>query len=299
MTNEILKSRISPAQKAQALVKIGVTPYEAMCLAQSWMPIKKERKPRKAPFSYTFGVEIECCNCAPDAFIIAAEHNGLTVENRLMQYAGCHTDIPVYKLVPDGSLSGYNTAECVTPALNGKKDGFDSLKRCCDSLARVGAKVNKSCGLHVHIGAANLTEEAYCNVFVNYMYLEAAIDSFMAPSRRGNEARWCRTLTNNEGGLLRATTREQVSSALGRDRYHKVNAESWLRHKTIEFRQHQGSTMFLKISHWVKFLGKLVEYSRENRLDQRIDHIEDIPFLTRTEKKYFIERRASIATVGQ
>ena len=45
-------------------------------------------------------------------------------------------------------------------------------------------------------------------------------------------------------------------------------------HKTIEFRQHQGSTNFTKISHWVKFLGKLVEWSRSNRLTERIDRIE-------------------------
>ena len=38
-------------------------------------------------------------------------------------------------------------------------------------------------------------------------------------------------------------------------------------------------------------MGKLVEFSKTNRLTENIDRIEDIPFLTQTEKNYFIARR--------
>lgn len=283
---ETLDARMSANKKAQALVKLGVTPYEAMCLAKASMPAPAPRAPR---FFFTFGVEIECIHCQYTEFFDAARRNGLEVMTRVYYN---HNDIPQYKLTTDGSLSGENPAECVTPALDGNPSGFKSLEACCQSLAEIGATTNRSCGLHVHIGAANLSDEAYCNVFVNYMRLETAIESFLAPSRRGANARWCASLRNNESRVLGATTKTEMKWALHNDRYHRVNPCAYDAHKTIEFRQHQGSTSYTKIANWVKFLGKLVEWSRTNRLAENIDRIEDIPFLGAAEKQYFCRRRA-------
>lgn len=285
--NEVLKSRMTANKKAEALVKLGVTPYEAMFMARASMP-PTVHSPRRV-FSYTFGVEIEAVNCRYIEFFDAARRNGLEVFDQVYYN---HRDIPQFKLTTDSSINGCNPAECVTPALNGNKKGFDALEACCKSLREIGATTNGSCGLHVHIGAANLTDEEYCNVFVNYMRLETAIESFLAPSRRGSYARWCASLRNYEQGVLNATTKDGMYNALHGDRYHRVNANAYRAHKTIEFRQHQGSVNFKKISAWVKFLGKLVEWSRSNRLENNIDRIEDIPFLNDTEKSYFISRRA-------
>lgn len=283
--NEILRSRMSINKKRDAIVKIGVTPYEANCLVRAWLPTPK----RQARFAFTFGVEIECVGCEFRAFRDTAERNGLGVFD---QFFYNHRDMPVYKLTTDSSISGSYAAECVTPPLNGNASGFGSLKACCKTLKEIGAHANSSCGLHVHIGAAKLTDEEYCNVFVNYMRLETAIESFLAPSRRGANARWCASLRNNERAVLFASNRDEMRWALNSDRYHRVNPCAYAAHKTIEFRQHQGTTNYTKIEHWVKFLGKLVEYSRSNRLTANIDRIEDIPFLGDAEKSYFCNRRA-------
>lgn len=286
--NDILKQRMSVNKKVELIVKLGVTPREALILARASM---RTATARVQDFTFTFGVEIETCDCRPYDFVRAAQGQGLAIVDHTSQYAGCHTDIPQFKLVPDGSLQGSNTAECVTPALRNTADGFESLERCCRALREVGARVNSSCGLHVHIGARDLTDRAFCNVFVNYMMLETAIESFLAPSRRGSHARWCASLRNNESMVLGATTKQEMRQALRYDRYHRVNAEAYDRHQTIEFRQHQGSVNYKKIAAWVRFLGKLVEWSRSNRLTGRVDHIEDIPFLNETEKNYFCSRR--------
>jgi hypothetical protein len=87
--------------------------------------------------------------------------------------------------VSDGSIRGDNPIECVSPILNGARGGFDTLKACCASLREVGAMVNRSTGLHVHVGG-RITEKQYANTFANYYYLESVIDSFMSPSRREN-----------------------------------------------------------------------------------------------------------------
>jgi hypothetical protein len=78
------------------------------------------------------------------------------------------------------------------------------------------------------------------------------------------------------------------------NRYFKVNAVSYSRHKTIEFRQHQGSTDFAKISNWVRFCAKLVEFSKRNKLQAPIASINDIPFLTATEKRFFNQRAEAL-----
>lgn len=205
-TNEVLKSAMNTDEKARALVKLGVTPYEAMVIAEaSFMPTTKAISDA---FSYTFGVEIECINCDRDDFARAAQMLALNFVDHMHSYSGCHTDIRQFKLVPDSSVSGHNAAECVTPALNGTTRGFNSLKKCCEVLDKISATVNSSCGLHVHIGAKDLTEQEYCNVFLNYQKMEKAIDSFMARSRRGDDSRWARTLTNHN--LENATTRYAV-----------------------------------------------------------------------------------------
>lgn len=288
LTNEVLNSRMSAAKKAQALVKLGVTPYEAMVLARTFIPTTTPRTPRVA-FSYTFGVEMETVNCDRTDFMSTARANGLQVFNQVFYN---HNDMNLFKLVPDSSLSGHMPAECVSPALNSNARGFGSLKACCKTLRDIHATVNRTCGLHVHIGAKDLSEQEYCNVFLNYKMMETAIDSFMAPSRRESNSRWCRSL--NGYSLENCHTRESVLRTLCGDRYHKVNPCSWGRHKTIEFRQHAGTINYKKVEAWVKFLGKLVGWSKSNRLTESITRIEDIPFLTQQEKNYFCGRRAAL-----
>ena len=68
-------------------------------------------------------------------------------------------------------------------------------------------------------------------------------------------------------------------------------------HQTIEFRQHQGTTDFKKISMWAKFCIKLVEWSLNNRLECKINKIEDIPFLNKTEKAYFARRANELSNL--
>jgi hypothetical protein len=64
-------------------------------------------------------------------------------------------------------------------------------------------------------------------------------------------------------------------------------------HKTIEFRQHSGTTDYNKILNWINFLRKLIVYSFDKNID-RCDAIEEIPFLTQEEKSYFMSRREAL-----
>ena len=174
--------------------------------------------------------------------------------------------------------------------MKGKK-GMSSLKSLCEALAEINAKVNRSCGLHIHIGAESMSEEHYCRLVRNYQKIEKVIDSFMPTSRRANNSRWCHTLQGID--FSACTSKRDIARAMNYDRYFKVNAIAYERHKTIEFRQHSGTTDYEKISNWVMFLAKLVEYSYKHEITT-CESIEEIPFLKESEKVYFINRRAAL-----
>lgn len=267
----------SKTMKKEALIKLGLRKHE-IDIVLADLP-----KQVREAFRFTFGVEIECL-VPVAAMREAAERNGMPYN-----YEGYnHIDNShYYKFVSDSSIVGQNPIECVSPVLTGK-DGIKSLENCCKSLNEAGAQVNRSTGLHVHIGAQNISEEAYCNVFKNYQKLEKVIDTFMARSRRGNSSQWCRTLERMD--YTGCSTRRSVYEAMNGNRYFKVNPCSYSRHKTIEFRQHQGSTDFEKISNWVSFCAKLVAWSRKNVLQEEIESIDEIPFLTKKEKTFFKSR---------
>lgn len=280
--DEIKNANISSEAKVRELIKIGLTKYEVELICGE-MP-----KQTRESHTFTFGVEIECLMAKSDLLREAAR-TGLPY--RYESYN--HTDNKsYYKFVSDASIRGNNPIECVSPVLKGKK-GLENLKNCCATLNAAGAVVNSSTGLHVHIGAESLTEWAYCSVFVNYMHLETVIDTFMAKSRRESNSRWCHSLRRKIKQSI--DKRIDMSYALNNDRYNKVNPCSYSRHKTIEFRQHQGTTDYEKISNWVNFCIKLVAYSKKKRLDNDITRIDDIPFLTAKEKAYFKNRATQLS----
>lgn len=292
--NETIKSIVngkgSKAMKTAALIKLGIRAHEMPIIFSTFaMPVA----PRVSRiFNRTFGLEIECdCN-----------YHIVRSDSVNFQYMGYTHEVmrDVFKFVTDSSVEGAHAIECVSPVLSGN-DGHAKVKACVKALKDAGGRVNNSCGLHVHIGAGDLTSEQYANVFANYMFLENVIDTFMARSRRGNNCHWCKTLKGR--GVENAHNMSDIYNCFGAtfygegnfphryergcQRYFKVNCLSWIKYKTIEFRQHGGSLNATKINNWVKFLVKLVEWSKDNRLSAYVNSIDEIPFLTATEKRYF------------
>ena len=277
--NEILtsiqKSGKSIAEKKEMCIKAGLRPRDVEYLEFTGFFAGK---------ALTFGVEIECF-ANPSKVRNAARRNALAIH-----YEGYnHNDQEgYYKFVSDASVQGLpDPIECVSPILKDNDEGFSSLENCLKTLNEAEAKVNKSCGLHVHVGVAEYTDEEYINIFKNYQRLEMLIDSFMAPSRRG-ECTWARSIRRYD--FENCLTKSDVKRTL-HSRYHKVNAEAYDLHRTVEFRQHQGTTDYEKISMWVKFVCKLVSWSKENVFSGYVTTIDEIPFLEADEKAFFKSRQ--------
>ena len=273
---------VSNNVKRNELIKLGLDATEVYLLLNT-----KAWQGTGFDFSkLTFGVEIECYNVVRNDLIENGTRKGLSVRSEGYN----HTDNQRYfKIISDSSLQGVNTAECVSPILQGN-DGLNSLKRLCEALNEIDAKVNKSCGLHVHIGAANMTDKHYLNIIKNYQRLERIIDSFMPLSRRANNNGFCRSLQGFD--FSRCTTKRDVYDMMN-SRYYKINGHAYFRHQTIEFRQHSGTTDYTKISMWIAFLAGLVKYSEKNEITA-CNSIDEIPFLSDEQKAYFNNRRTAL-----
>jgi len=277
------------AEKVEALIKIGLPWQEAQ---RTLMFAANGGYKEKAEAVYTFGIELEC----------GVNHNAVIAENSMFYYAGYthHDEREMFKFVTDASVSVQGgSIECVSPILTANEDGFGKAKKACDALNAKGAKVNKSCGYHVHIGAADMSDRQYINIFKNYQKIEKVIDTFMAKSRRANNACWCRSLRGLD--FSNCTTKESVATVFGggdwrgRARYYKVNAMAYTGHKTVEFRQHQGTTDATKVCNWVKFLLALVEYSKREEIKNEVNSIDEIPFLSDELKAYYKARKEQLA----
>ncbi len=201
---------------------------------------------------YTFGCELECF--LPRGVSHAEAARRLTAEGLDVRAESWgHVTRTWWKIVTDGSLNNYTRgAEFVSPVLKGQ-EGLGQVEKLCRALTRMGAKVNKTCGLHVHVGAANITSEELTRLLKLYGRNERTIDRLMPESRRNN--RYCGSVIIPE--RLCETVQEVLQAirctSYQSNRFRKLNAASWWSHRTVEFRQHSGSVEADKVCNWVQF----------------------------------------------
>lgn len=240
-------------------------------------------------FNRNFGIEIEAYNCTRERLARELTAAGINVQVEGYNHTD-HTDH--WKLVTDSSLSGNNTFELVSPILHGEQ-GLEELEKVCWVLDLCNAKVNDTCGLHVHMDAAEFDLTTWKNLILTYKRLEGVIDNFMPHSRRNN--RYCKALTSiTENSIKHARNIGELRAAFSHNRYHKVNLEAYTRHRTVEFRQHGGSTNFTKMSAWIHFLAKMITFAKQGQVNAGTT-LQNIPFLTESEKLYLKIRTKKLA----
>lgn len=225
-----------------------------------------------AAFTHRFGVEFEACNVEKETLCNALRASGIACE--IEGYN--HTTARHWKIVNDGSLSGQNTFELVSPILTGEA-GITELEKVCTVLNACNAKVNKTCGTHVHMDATGMEMQTWKNIYKNYARLENVIDGFMPQSRRNNYyCKGFKNITNFETRLDGCRTLFDIEQIFSHNRYFKINPTSYARHNTCEFRQHSGTVEFEKIGTWVRFLNNLIDFSKANLVtDATLDGLKN------------------------
>lgn len=257
----------------------------------------------------TMGVEIEFFGVTRQAVCDALTTAG--VRAKVERY-GHSVPRGFWKLVTDGSVTGTNTGdgtgiEIVSPPLN-KAEMDRQLRIVCDVLVQVGAKQDKTCGVHVHHDVQDLGVEHLKNVFRLYAKHEYAIDTFFPESRRGSQ--WARRVSRLLPTIEGCTTIEQMKDRIADNqprhfnRYHAINFCCYISYGTLEFRQHAASMNAEKILQWATISQQLIAAAvRKRKIAPMTAHMatrenlaftRDI-FLEGTEEaKYFEKRRAEL-----
>ena len=209
---------------------------------------------------YTFGVELETCY------------------SRDVGYQGNYN----LKAVYDGSTDGL---EYVTGVLQGNK-GIKQLESICSMLSDYGAKVDRKCGVHVHIGGAEFNRRFSIIMLKLCLDIESDIYKLLPESRQGNT--YCKKLPKD---LIERMNFHNYKETLGTiiqnciisreynkkkghpgghynsQRYYWVNITNYSTatgSNTIEFRPHSGSLDYKKIYNWLLICMSIVKFA-ENR----------------------------------
>jgi len=306
-TQEILNASLTKTEKARRLFELGLTRRQVADLLMNgnvgfaynvWKKWNEEQTeqitalPFEFSFSRTFGIELEVYGANRSRIVTEMRRLGIEVESESYN----HNTRNHWKIISDASISGADGNEIVSPVLSGV-DGIEQVKKVCLALNRAGAKINTSCGFHVHFGANDLNVQNFRNLFQSYLELENKIDEIMPESRRGSRNTYCKSLASIASSKSAALTKiknaqtiNDMSNAFNLSRYFKLNIQSFQRHGTVEFRHHSGTTQFSKVKNWILICARLIEYSKQNGVTNNLNH-----FLNESLQDYMADRAADLA----
>lgn len=178
--------------------------------------------------------EDECCECEGTGSNSDSYSKG---HKALKKYFSANK-VTFTSIKSDGSLSvPDNSYFAVEVTVLTRLNKSYNLKKVCDLLNKLGAKVNASCGMHVHLDARHLSKKQVVNKGEDFECAIPVLKSLVPKSRHNNQ--YCHM---------------SVSSLEGQ-RYHAVNLTAWTKHRTIEIRCHSSTTDFNKIIQWARFLN--------------------------------------------
>lgn len=198
----------------------------------------------------TFGIEIETAAPASltrtDNLQIGAYRHGIQVPY-----------LPAgWKAERDGSIEitpDQMKCEIVSPVLKGAA-GLAEAIAAVRTLEAKGHKVNKSCGVHIHIGwDRNLPASDLARLITIVAYAEKGLYAITGTKSR-ERGIYC-------GGVRRYGDAAAAKQVLDGVRYHALNLTNLAtgRQNTVEFRVFSGSTSATKIAGWVQVCLGLVE----------------------------------------
>ena len=182
----------------------------------------------------------------------------------------------------DGSIEsegdwGY---EYVSKPMNGDHL-FWEIDRMNGYLRSREYRVNRSCGLHIHIDARDLYWKELRGIMLVTKSFEKTIKSMMPNSR--SDVNWCKSLPMDKVNIQRISSdsdfiqtwydncNEPPSMDKYNDsRYHGLNLHARVYLGTIEFRYHSGTINSTKIKNWITICQSIIQ--RGILLGKQIDN---------------------------
>lgn len=239
--------------------------------------------PTETMSGLTFGVEIETvgCNRRVLAEAIARAVGGTSHHEGggYDKWVATMPDGRKWTAMSDGSLSDHSglSGEVVTPIC--KVGDMDTVQAVIRAIRGAGARVNATCGIHVHVGAQPFDGPALARLAKLTYQQEPLIFEALGVqmSRRGRWARsveetlidrLSRSRPTNPDAVLAAwyggaetvrRMRRDYAEGAGRQhhynetRYHGLNLHAVLDHGTIEFRYFEATLHAGEVRAYVQF----------------------------------------------
>jgi hypothetical protein len=172
----------------------------------------------------------------------------------------------------DGSHCGYDdcissdeTAEYVSPVLMSYNSR--GLKMLCDDLD--GSEVNETPGIHVHVGAGDLTARDVSRLVTAY----STISPFLRHIDNRQVRGYCKDISTSNVQFWLASARSDRNTKNETpavdavyyqpdDRYHDLNLRALQAHGTIEFRVMGPIYNYAHLTKWAWFCREMVNVSR-------------------------------------
>jgi hypothetical protein len=152
------------------------------------------------------------------------------------------------------------------------------VNEACAILIKIGSKVNKSCGLHVHLDMRNRDA---AKSFSNLVSMQNILYRMVPASRKANT--YCKP------------TRGKTYRILD-ERYHGINSQSMRRHNTLECRIHSGTIDSLKINNWIELLIASANHQEIKRAPTTAKGAQKMLGLSDALTDYIAARLAKFAT---
>lgn len=158
----------------------------------------------------------------------------------------CEDDYPQYpwmQFKTDGSINPVDPGESTaryqewTYFLNGNSEtDWDNVRTTLKAITECGARINRSCGNHVHIDMRGRTAQSM---------------SRTAVKMRDAMVEWAHRLVHRK----RAHNSYCSIHKFGEDsRYCAINTQCWAEHRTIEVRLGMATLNYHKLRYWTRFL---------------------------------------------
>lgn len=208
----------------------------------------------------TFGVEIETTVPFAAQILVGQYHAGRAV-NSATSAAGVRIESPkfngaAWNAENDGSIradkEGHRSCEWVSPILKGEA-GVRHLIEFVEWLRSIGASVNTSCGLHIHVGAAGAAGEHEVTDYIERLARLSAFNSKALYAQTGTIARengmFCRPIGDQcKKAVAKAKkTKRLIDAAHGAGRYQLLNLTNLTSRGTVEFRCFAGTLNTSKV----------------------------------------------------
>ncbi len=167
------------------------------------------------------------------------------------------------RVVGDGSIrpTGQEADGHEVRALLDRTKAEPRIFRLCERMQQLGLRVNRSCGLHIHLDARAVS--SFDDVVRIGRIMDAwlyALRELLPASRRAND--YCKF------GI--ATT----------DRYRAVNVSSYGKHRTLEIRCHSATLDYTKVIAWLRLCELIRAMPKKPKAASCIATLEQLPLAT-------------------